>query len=352
MQAMGMRRDRLFLVVALVVALAALAFVSCGGGGGKAKKVTPAAAKKAAPLVWPLTGRPDPQDEAKNRCAVTVKIDNTADSLPKYGVEQADVVYEEVVEDGYTRLAAIFNSQAPTKVGSVRSVRKTDQSLVTPIGGVFAYSGGAQYAIDSISTAPVVQLDESRAGPLMFRVSRQTRPEFTLYAHVDQMYGRCGKPKPPPPLFTYRKANAPVVGGPVSSVRVGFISPFAVTWTWDAPTGTWKRALYSSPETESGTPLAVKNVVVMTVNYVGGDPRNHNIGAEAMLTGEGKLQVFTGAKVITGTWKRPDRAKPAKLLDAKGAQIKLAPGPTWVELPDPAYAVTVTAPPTATTTTP
>src|SRR5262247_4069769 len=49
-------------------------------------------------------------------------------------------------------------------IGPVRSVRKTDQSLVWPLGGVFAYSGGAQYAIDSINTAPVVQLDETRAG--------------------------------------------------------------------------------------------------------------------------------------------------------------------------------------------
>ncbi len=114
-----------------------------------------------------------------------------------------------MVEGGITRLAAMFNSQAPNDVGSVRSVRKTDQSLVTPIGGVFAYSGGAQYAIDSINTAPVVQLDESRAGPLMFRDrSRHSTPELNLYAHVDQMYGKCGKPKPPPPLFAYRKAGA------------------------------------------------------------------------------------------------------------------------------------------------
>ncbi len=345
-----MRRDRLFLVVALVVALAALAFVSCGGSG-KAKNPTSADGKKASvPLVWPLTGRPDPRGEAKNRCAVTVKIDNTAASLPKYGVEQADVVYEEVVEGGYTRLAAIFNSQAPNDVGSVRSVRKTDQSIVTPIGGVFAYSGGAQYAIDSINTAPVVQLDESRAGPLMFRDrARHRTPELTLYAHVDQMYARCGKPKPPPALFAYRKAGAPASGGPVSSVRVGFASPFAVTWTWDSASKTWKRFIYSSPETASGVPIAPKNVVVMTVSYVGGD--SHNFGAEAQLIGQGKLQVFTGGKVITGTWTRPDRAKPAKLLDAKGAVIKLAPGPTWVELPDATYTVTVTAPPTAATTT-
>ncbi len=348
---MVMRRDRLFLVVALVVALAALAFVSCGGDG-KAKKTEPAATKKAeAPSVWPLTGLPDPKGEAKKRCAVTVKIDNTAASLPKYGVEQADVVYEEVVEGGYTRLAAIFNSQAPDDVGSVRSVRKTDQSLVTPIGGVFAYSGGAQYAIDSINTAPVVQLDESRAGPLMFRDhSRHTTPELTLYAHVDQMYAKCGKPKPSPALFTYRKPGTPPSGGPVSTVRVGFVSPFAVTWTWDSASSAWKRALYSSPETASGVPIAPKNVVVMTVSYVGGDI--HGYGAEAQLIGSGKLQVFTRGRVITGTWKRPDRAKPALLLDAKGAEIKLTRGPTWVELPDATYPVTITAPPVTATTAP
>ncbi|HYL52607.1 MAG TPA: DUF3048 domain-containing protein [Acidimicrobiia bacterium] len=342
-----MRRDRLFLAVALVVAVAALAFVSCGGGGGKAKKSTPTTLKKAAaPLIWPLTGVADPLDQAKTRCAVTVKIDNTSNSLPKYGVEQADVVYEEVVEGGLTRLAAIFHSQAPTKVGSVRSVRKTDQSLVTPIGGVFAYSGGAPYAIDSINTAPVVRLDENHAGPAMFRDHTRNAP-FNLYAHVDQMYARCGEPKPPPPLFAYRSAKSPVAGGAVSSVRVGFLAGLAVDWTWDAASGTWQRAVFSRHETESGIPLAPKNVVVMTVSYVGGDPRDGNIGAEATLLGSGKLQVFTAGKVITGTWTRPDRAKPAKLLDATGAEIKLAPGQTWVELPDASYPVTVTAPPSA-----
>jgi hypothetical protein len=349
-------RKRLFLVVALVVALAALGFSACGGSGKQAKKsAKPAAAKKpAGPSVWPLTGVADSLGVADTRCAITVKIDNTGASLPKYGIDQADVIYEEVVEGGITRLAAIFNSQAPDKVGSVRSVRKTDQSIVTPIGGIFAYSGGAQYAIDSINTAPVVKLDESHAGPTMFRVPRPTKPEFTLYAHVDQMYARCGKPKPPPPLFTYRKAGAAVAGGPVASVRVGFLAGLAVDWRWDAPSGTWTRSVFSRPETSTGLPLAPKNVVVMTVPYVGGDPAHFGIGAEAALTGEGKLQVFTGGKVITGTWKRPDKAKPAVLLDATGAEIKLAPGQTWVELPDPSYAITITAPPATTpaTTTP
>ena len=168
---------------------------------------------------------PDPGGAAEKRSAITVKIDNTQAGHPKYGVDQADVVYEEVVEGGITRLAAIFNSHDPDRVGPVRSVRKTDQSLVWPIGGVFAYSGGAPYAIASINTAPVVQLDETRAGPLMFRDHSRDAPR-NLYAHVNFMYAKCGPPVPPPPLFTYRAHSAAVVGVPTTSVRVGFLGSF------------------------------------------------------------------------------------------------------------------------------
>src|SRR5206468_584100 len=116
------------------------------------------AATPGGPIA-PLSGSVDASGASAKRCAITVKIDNTPDAQPHDAIEQADVVYEEVVEGGITRLAAVYNAHAPDRVGPVRSVRKTDQSLVRPYGGVFVYSGGAQYAIDSIDTAPVVQLD-------------------------------------------------------------------------------------------------------------------------------------------------------------------------------------------------
>jgi hypothetical protein len=52
--------------------------------------------------------------------------------------------------------------------------------------------------------------------------------------------------------------------------------------------------------------------------------------------------VFTGGKQITGTWSRPDKSRPARLLDAAGRPIALTPGQTWVELPDTSYTVTKT----------
>jgi len=83
-----------------------------------------------------LTGLPDPTAVTKRRSALTIKMDNTPQAHPQYGINEADVVYEEIVEGGITRLAAIFNSNLPTKVGPVRSVRRTDREIVFPIGGI------------------------------------------------------------------------------------------------------------------------------------------------------------------------------------------------------------------------
>jgi hypothetical protein len=336
------RRAATVAAVALVALVAAVALAACGGGKHSAKSATTTTtAKPKPPPVASLTGLPD-TNGARRRCAITVKIDNTQAGQPKYGVEDADVVYEEVVEGGYTRLAAIFNSHTPDRVGSVRSVRKTDQSIVWPIGGVFVYSGGAPYAIESINTAPVVRLDETTAEALMFRDHSRNAP-WNLYAHVNLMYGKCGTPVPPPPLFTYRAAKAPVGGVPATSVHVGFLAGFDVTWTWDPASGTWKRTIFGAPEmSASGQQLAPKNVVVMFVSYLGGDPTHAGLGAEAQLTGQGRALVFTRGKEITGTWSRPDKSRPARLRTAAGRTIPLTPGQTWVELPDTSYSVTKT----------
>jgi hypothetical protein len=293
---------------------------------------------RLAPRLASLTGLADPAGVAEHRCAVTVEIDNNPQALPHSGLEQADVVYEAVVEGGITRLIVVFNSQAPKRVGDVRSVRRTDQSVVWPLRGIYAYSGGAQYAIDSIDTAPVTQLDESSAGPMMFRDPRRI-PPHNLYARVDQMYRRCTSP-PPHALFTYRTADAPVAGRAVASVRVGYTSGYAVTWNWDPQTRTWKRSIFGAADiAESGVQLAASNVVVMFAAYAGGVGE---MGAEAVLTGHGTAWVFTAGKVITGTWSRPNKARAALLLDAARHPILLTPGRTWVELPDLSYTVTVT----------
>jgi hypothetical protein len=264
------------------------------------------------------------------RPALTVKIENTPQALPQWGIDQADVVYEEIVNGGITRLAAIFNSHAPAKVGPVRSVRPTDTQVVWPIGGIFAYSGGAPYAIASISTAPVKLIDEDAAGAAMYRDPNLFAPH-NLFAIAPKLFAFGGTPVPPPALFSYRTSTQKAPGLAVASFVVPFPSIYPVTWTWDTTTSSWDRTLFGVADvTGTGVRESPKNVVVMWVNYVNG------IGTEnsyADLQGSGTAAFFVGGKETMGTWSRgPSKADIVQYKTANGQTALMTPGQTWVEL--------------------
>ena len=299
--------------------------------------VTTTVAKKH---VWlaPLTGRPDPTRSTKRRSALTIKIENTPEARPQYGIEKADVVYEEICEGGITRLAAIFNSSLPTKVGPVRSVRRTDREIVYPVGGIFAFSGGAQYAISSIQTAPVKTFDQSNSGSAMFRDPKRYAPH-NLYADAVLLMAKGGTPKPPPALFTYRSGSKRTPGVRVRSFIVGFAAGYATTFAWNPKTLSWDRSIFGAPDvTASRVQLSPKNVIVMFVHYIGGVGV---IGSEALLNGHGIADVFTGGTVQRANWTRAGLRHPIVYRGSNGKVIALHPGQTWVELLDTSERISI-----------
>ena len=73
---------------------------------------------------------------------LAVKIDDTNMAHPQIGLEDAEIVFIEQVEGGLTRLAAIFSTVIPQRVGPVRSARISDIDVLSQFGRVaFAYSG-------------------------------------------------------------------------------------------------------------------------------------------------------------------------------------------------------------------
>ncbi len=335
-------RNQIRYIVAGVIVVAGVGIIIATQGSSKKPTVADPTTTKPAgggvPIA-PLSGLPDPSGTALKRPALTVKIENDINSLPQWGVDQADIVYEEVVNGGITRLAAIFNQNAPAKIGPVRSVRPTDTQVVYPLGGIFAYSGGAQYAINSISTAPVKLIDESAAGSAMFRDPNRVAP-YNLYGVTPKLFAFGGTPTPPQPLFQYRPLGQSAVGTPVNQFIVPFPSIFSVTWTWNTTTHSWDRTYFGKPDfTGTGTRESPKNVVVTFVNYVNGVG---TMASYADLQSGGVADVFTDGKEITGTWARHSKSSPIQYLDASGKAIHMTPGQTWVELAVRGTAVNVT----------
>ena len=94
------------------------------------------------PGLNPLTGLPYPSEDARLRRNLIVKVSNWPPAVrPQHGINQADLIFEMESEGGVTRFAAIYRSNAPEKVGSVRSARLVDMELLNMYAALLAYSG-------------------------------------------------------------------------------------------------------------------------------------------------------------------------------------------------------------------
>ena len=129
------RRRLLAIGVALLfVAAATVAVLLTRGSDEVAETPSP-----TSPSMLPLLGT---TGQVPPRAALGVKIDDTERGRPQSGLAQADVVFEEMVEGGLTRLLAVFQSRDPDTVGPVRSARSTDLFILAELGQpLFAWSG-------------------------------------------------------------------------------------------------------------------------------------------------------------------------------------------------------------------
>ena len=316
------------LVLAVV---AGVGLSSCGGGDEQASTekravstTLPTTTTTVAVPTAPFTGLPDPTGASQTRASLAVKIENTPEARPQSGLDIADVVYEEVVEGGITRFWAVFNTAAPTNVGPIRSVRFMDPNIVSPLGGVIAFSGGTPDNVALIRKTPTVQVDENNAGDAFFRESSRFAPH-NLYGVTQKLWERGGEPVPPRPLFGYLATGETFAGEGIDQFRIGFMAGYDPTYTWDAAARGWKRSYGTVPFVDvSGKQVAPANVIVQFVNYP--------TGAEGQLIGEGDAWVFSDNKLIRGRWSKPDAVTPTQFTYGLGAPIELTPGRTWVEL--------------------
>jgi hypothetical protein len=144
----------------------------------------------------------------------------------------------------------------------------------------------------------------------------------------------------PAPLFTYRADDEPSpVGDPIAGIRLKMESTKA-QFLWDAASKTWLREENGSAHVDhDGVQIAPANVVIQFVSYVGVPGVGQS--QQAVTVGEGEAWILTDGKIVKGTWSRPDPKQPAVYKDANGNPVKLTPGRTWVELPEPGEAVEI-----------
>lgn len=318
-----------------VAALAATALMTglaaCGGDeetpeASSSSSVDPsdeATETPEEPALWPLTGLEVDGDTPTHPVIVT-KVDNTSSSSPQIGLGSADMVVEELVEGGMTRLAAFYYSDVPSVVGPVRSMRASDIGIV-PTGAHVITSGAAAITLARINKAGIPFVTEGAKG--VYRENSRSAP-YNLFSHPDVIAdGIKGGEAPKPYLDFGTEEEFP--GGKKARSLVASFGGHTTSWAFQGGTYVNTNSYAADGDEFPATSILVMRVEIGDAGYR--DPAGYPV-PETKFEGTGPAQLFHDGKVVQGTWTKDGLTGAIKLENKLGDALTVPAGRTWIEL--------------------
>lgn len=293
---------------------------------------TPTPSPVAEAPKCPLTGEQPPQGVDLDRPAVAVKIENSAAARPQSGLDKADLVFEEIVEGGYTRFMAIYHCGASTDAGPIRSARFDDPKIAEPFTRVIAYSGSNALVEAELRKRKMVSLNELNQRTAFYRVPPGTILVHNLFVRTPELLTdkRARKLAPPKEVFQFGEVQK--AAKRARKVRLNFNKDINIEYRYKKRL--WRRFEDGPFLTKGSKQIAVPNVLVQEV--VVNNSRKlldsaGNPSPRLKLRGRGRAFLFRDGKVIAGIWQTGDDGIP-HYRTKKGSEFVFAPGPIWVEL--------------------
>tara|TARA_Y100000591_G_scaffold257052_1_gene229109 strand:+ start:1 stop:876 length:876 start_codon:yes stop_codon:yes gene_type:complete len=277
---------------------------------------------------------------ANNSIVIGIKNDNNVNARPQSGPQNADAVFEVLVEGGMTRFINIFYQSDTSYHGPIRSARPTDPTVLRPLGGVLVASGATGGLIPEIVDMGVPVITDTR--PDYFRISSRRAPH-NLYADtvklkstaISRGYKKTNTPQPlfpwGNPSFDNWKSN--------SYLNLTFSGLTETTWTWngsnyvrtyyDAYKNKNKNNVHSWSDINGNTgQISFKTVIALFC-----EPYVHPLQLPSVKTvGEGRAIILHGGKMLDAKWKRGSNLDPFHIVDNNNNILYVPKGKVWISL--------------------
>lgn len=350
-------------------------------------EITPESAPPGAigPQVYPsnvnpLTGLAVADEAVLQRRPIIVKVSNSPASIvrPQSGIGAADLVFEHYTEVGITRFSAVFYSQAPTRVGSIRSARLIDYELVPMYEGLLAFAGasigvdkriyGSEAVIANLCAEredaeqcrreaeiigppgyipPSEFADRAYKGvlygrPYFFRDEALPAPH-NLFANLQALWalaeqdGHGQRPALAGMAFHPEPQGNPTGSGLYAQIRY---RTTLVEWHYEPESGLYFRSSDGQIHTDANTEQQIRaaNVVIVYAGHYLTDIIESQYedvihwSTQITVWPEGAAVVLRDGVRYEGRWLRPTRPDLMSFQTAAGEILYLKPGNTWVQL--------------------
>lgn len=292
--------------------------------------------------IHPLTGVELPDGRPENAVFV-VKVDNTQPAAPQIGLDQADMIVEELVEGGLTRLAVVYYSNIPTKIGHVRSLRMTDIGIAAPLNAHIVASGGSTPSINRVDKAGIVMHMEGRSVGFSSD-SRGYRP-YNVLVNLQEISQEVGPQAVTGNYFEFGDGIANLMSAsteeasaspdpqplakPATAVEVRYSTSSLRKFGF--ANGVWSRTNGIGTE---GEDFQADNLIVIKAQVKDAGYRDVS-GAfvpETVFEGTGEAWIFEGGQYVKATWTKANKSSVVAFATEDGQPIGLKPGRTWIAL--------------------
>ena len=286
------------------------------------------------PPTSPLNGLPQPYEDEPSPVLV-VKLDNTRFAQPHAGLDRADIVYIEEVEYGITRLAAVFSSNVPQRIGPVRSARITDIDLLAQYGSpAFSYSGAQRKMWPVIANSSLIDISPNKAA-YAYQRDFSRRAPYNYF--LDGPEGLTAAPD----ASQARDIGLSLNSTPPPNGSVGLSARYewsasSAEFTYDQASRLYRVSLNGRTAEAEETPDGQRAATVV-IQYVKQEPspffdKGGGNTPHAITIGQGDAVVLRDGLVYAAKWSRPDAESGTTFTNGQGQVLAFKPGQQWIVL--------------------
>ncbi len=275
-----------------------------------------------------------------------VVVDNNSQVDKQYGLSDAVIVYEMLVEGGFTRYLAIYQNSVVGKIGPVRSARDYMLPWVLEYDADFVHSGGSPKALSEIRSMNIKNIEEiSFLGTRFFWRDEGLKSPHNLFTSAEfmtQARDYREYPSSPDTDILFGKFSAQIrdirlentISGSADRISIdwGYVTSPDVSYVYNPEYSTYDRYVNEEKDFDYGTNTSISPMTVVVLRV----PEEVVVDDEGRIridvTGKGELSVFARGMRIDGSWEKPKRDSRTKYFDSTGNEIVFYPGQIWVEV--------------------
>lgn len=321
-------------ILAILLCLA-LVGLACSGDEGDGPSATAQGQGGEAPPVCPLTGK-EADPEVVERPAVAVKVENSPEARPQSGLEDADIVIEEIVEGGITRFMTIFHCGDAKRLGPVRSARFDDANIMKPFTRAMAYAGSNDFVDEELAKNDVISVLEGESDAL-FRDPPGSTDVHSLFTKTQAIRSEVEKEElatPETDFIKHGELPDGSTGKKTRTITINFNASNTIEYRWGGKG--WQRWEAGVPfESATGGQITTPNVLIQEVEVNNSKYITDVVGnpsPEISLGGKGKAVLFRDGRAFSGVWNTPQAGEAPTFTTKGGEEFVFAPGQIWWEL--------------------